>query len=84
MNRYLVWEPDAGQTRSDATSIEAHDTCHAAEVWAERQTNLCASFVDEATVFVARDNNGPGIAVRVTGEMVPTWSARRVSSGRTP
>lgn len=37
--KFRVWEPEQGETLADARSIEAQDSMHAAEVFAESAFN---------------------------------------------
>jgi hypothetical protein len=78
MKRYLVWE--AGESREDAVTINAHDHGDAVTTWARHTDAKYADYTivngDPVTVMVAEDFDGsPEFEYIVGGEQVLQYTA---------
>lgn len=84
MSEYLVWRPEAGQTKNDAAHIDAHSHRSAAEAWAQRYDTAGADYSIArgmgAEVLVAECEEGAAEKrFAVSGECVPEYRARMVA-----
>lgn len=82
MPKYIVWCPDDGEERdSGARAIEACNVYAACEEWAERDDCESAEYWlahgNDKTVF-AEDEGGKLHQIIVSGETVPSYSARLI------
>ena len=80
MNRYLVWQPENGETVEDAVVITAADERSAAEQWAheddfESNEYTIASGVP-ATIMVREPMASEAAEWIVSGEMVRRYTAQ--------
>jgi hypothetical protein len=79
--RYVVWCLDDEETENDARTIEAYDAETAAETWAERDDYQSAEYRivggTDVTVCV-KDEEGTVLRFRLSGESVPSYTAREV------
>jgi hypothetical protein len=79
---WLVWQPDDGATEDDARKIHARTPAEAAERWAEWDDYNSAEYSivggSDATVCVRRADGGEALLFVVSGESVPSYSAKAV------
>jgi len=88
MADWLVWCPDEGDRQEEARRFRDHDTPEeAAADWAQRRDWDSADYSivggrSEPVVLVApADGSAEPVRLRVTGEAVPHYTARRVEDG---
>ena len=81
MKKYIIWQPEAGQTEDDAALIKAHDPREAVEKWAERDDSRSCEFTisggQPATVIVRQEGSTDTQEWIVSGEMVRSYSAMK-------
>ena len=79
---WLVWQPDGGQEENDAEKVRARTPAEAAEKWAEWDDHRSADYSivggSNATVCVRRADGGEVLRYVVSGESVPSYSAKMV------
>lgn len=85
MSKFLVWRPENGQDEEDGKTINAYDAEDAVEFWAKWYDQAGADYLivsgQPATVKV-RDLDSDAVSVWiVSGESVPSYSARRKAAG---
>lgn len=82
---WLVWSPDYGGTEEDAIPLRASRPEGAAELWAERSDRMSADYSivggTDATVLVRAVGTQETFRYLVSGETVPSYSARLVQKG---
>jgi len=85
MKTFLVWCPDMGAEREDASEIEAHDAESAAQEWAEEEDCYSAEYSivsgRETPVVCVAEGDGPEQQFRVSGEAVPQYYATAIRAG---
>ena len=81
MGQYLVWCHDQTDDPEDGVTIEASDPVAAAELWAEQDDRESAEYWivggNEADVTVKDTNDGTETRFIVTGEDIPSYSAKK-------
>lgn len=85
-DHYLVWCPEQDETQRDARKIDAFDSEHAAQMWADREDSDSADYAIcagrwEPVVYV-RAPDGEVTMWRVCGETVPSYSSEQVGVTR--
>lgn len=81
--KWKVWDSENGETEEDAEVVRGYSEESAAEKWADkRNRNGDHHIMDSntATVMVrsADDDDAEAVKIEVRGEMVPTYTTRRV------
>lgn len=85
MADYHVWCPHQGEAREDASTHKGDSPEEAARDWAEQKDWSSADYFivsgrEEPEVLVAPvDWSAVPVLIRVSGEAVPVYTARRVS-----
>lgn len=80
MGRYIVWQPEAGQTEADGAKVSAHSPQAAAEEWADHDDFASTEFRivggQSATVMVRDIDSGQAHEWIVSGESLRQYTAR--------
>ena len=80
MGRYVVWQPEGGQTEADGTKVSARSTQVAAEEWASNDDWNSNEFAivggQPATVMVRDLDSGKAFEWIVSGESVRRYMAQ--------
>jgi hypothetical protein len=83
IQRFLVWCPKYGQSVDDACEITAMDDGDAAEEWAERYEREDTDYPilngQDVTVRVRDIETGTETVFVVSGEIIPSYSAVRIT-----
>jgi hypothetical protein len=79
--RYVVWQPENGQTDEDGMKLMAFDAEHAAQLWAERDDHRSAEHHivggQPATVMVRNIDTAEVSEWVVSGEVEYRYTARQ-------
>lgn len=82
MSKFKIWQPENGDTESDARVIEAPDEQSAVERWAEHDDRRSAEYTivggQDAVVKVAGES-GRWSEWRVRGQQTAVYSASRIA-----
>ncbi len=79
---YRVWCPDRCEDEEDAGVVHAHGPEPAAETWAERDDAHSADYAivgGSPAIVHVRAPDGTLTVWRVTGEVIPSYSASEVA-----